>query len=187
MLRLLILMIALSSFVALPSFADDEDGAEGIDYARRGLYAGGHVLLGSTRSDHPFGSDAELDWDTAGGIDLLVGWRESERLAYELQFDWLMSRDGIEYGNWAFGANMKYFFMEERWQPYFLSGVNGLVAKVKNGSGSHFDWGFRHGVGLDYYLSENIALSVQSTFMWGVGNLWKHYYLTGGLGLTYRF
>jgi len=189
MLRLLILLIALSSFVALPCLAEDEgaDEIEEAEYARTGPYAGGHVLLGSTRSDHPFGSDAEVDWDTAGGIDLILGWRESERLAYELQFDWLMSRDGIEYGNWAVGANVKFFFMEEQWQPYFLTGANALIAKVKDGDETRFDWGFRHGLGVDYYISNNVALSFQSTFVWGVGNLWKHYYVTGGAGFLYRF
>ena len=49
------------------------------------------------------------------------------------------------------------------------------------------DWGFRNGAGVDYYIDENWAIGAETAFVWGVGKVWRNYFLTTSLMATYRF
>ena len=49
------------------------------------------------------------------------------------------------------------------------------------------DWAFRQGIGVDYYLGHHWALSAETTFVWGVGEMWKNYFMAVNLAAIYRF
>ena len=49
------------------------------------------------------------------------------------------------------------------------------------------DWGFRGGGGVDFYVSPHIALDIEISYMWGVGDVWQEDYTSFGAGVTYRF
>jgi opacity protein-like surface antigen len=185
MARLWILTIALLACMALPAAGQDDDD-DAPDYARSGAYVGGAFNLGLV-TNKSFPGTVPFTWQPQPGLDARLGWRESERLALEIEFEWLASTDGIEYGSWVLGVNGKFYFAEERIQPYMVLGVNGMWAKVPGAVSSNVDWAFRNGIGLDYYLTENWALNGETSFVWGVGSVWKYYYLTFGVGAVYRF
>ena len=52
---------------------------------------------------------------------------------------------------------------------------------------TRIDWGFRTGLGLDFYLTENWAVTGETTFVGGVGQVLDHYFLTVNAGVMYRF
>ena len=52
---------------------------------------------------------------------------------------------------------------------------------------SKVDWAFRQGIGVDYYLGHHWALSAETTFVWGVGEMWKNYFMALNLAAIYRF
>ncbi|MBW2231668.1 MAG: porin family protein [Deltaproteobacteria bacterium] len=185
MARPWILIIALLVCLAVPVAAQEESEEEP-DYARSGPYVGGTFNIGLV-SSKAFPGTSPISWEPYPGIDARLGWRESERFALEIEFEWLASTDGIAYGSWAIGVNGKFYFAEERIQPYMVLGANGMWAKVPGAADSDVDWAFRNGIGLDYYLTENWAINGETSFVWGVGEIWKYYYLTFGVGAIYRF
>jgi opacity protein-like surface antigen len=179
MARLLIPTIAVLSLLALPVQADEED------YARTGVYVGGYGIVDFTRNgdtDRGYGSENTM---IGGGANLRLGWRESPSLAYELEVEWIDSTGDTAYGTLVWGANARFYLLDQAIQPYVLMGVNGMTAKAL--SNRDTDWAFRHGLGVDFYLTENIAVGAEGTFLWGTGRFWKQYHLTAGLGVLYRF
>jgi opacity protein-like surface antigen len=197
MARLPILTIALFSLLAFPVQAEEADG----DYGRQGIYVAGYGLVGFARGDKcwneaaPFPStrceglgvdengfpDTQID----GGANLRLGWRESPWLAYELEVEFL-DLGGSHDGLLTWGPNAKFYLMDQAVQPFIVMGVNAMTIWPKDEKTNTL-WAFRHGIGVDWYLTENIAISAEGTFVWATGNRWKSYYLTTGLGVLYRF
>jgi opacity protein-like surface antigen len=193
MARLTLLIVLLLSLMALPAFAQDDDGDDGDeydpDYARTGAYASLQVKAAFTTSDWYSLLDGGMSWQPDLGMDIRLGWRETPLWSIEAEFEWIPNHNGIEYGSWLLGANGKFYalFMEDRLQPYFIIGANGLFANQPQSRGLKVDWGFRNGLGIDYYLTGNWAINAETTFVWGVGSVWKYYFLTAGVGVQYRF
>jgi hypothetical protein len=181
------------ALMAAPVWADESEEGGEPNYADQGIYVFMKVLTPSWTSTASFWEeDCCVDWNTDSGFDAGIGWRENERFALELEFEWSTSGGDAGYGSWAFGVNGKYYFMTGRLQPWFVTGANLLVTKpAPTATGAiiptNYDWGFRHGIGLDYYLTEHIAATGEATFMWGVGGNWPYKYFTLGLGLQYKF
>ena len=163
---------------------DDEDGG---GYARTGLYLRGSGQVAAWTSTRGFLFAPEVEWQPDFGLDATVGWRESERLALELEFEWVINHEDVSLGSWLFGANAKFFFSESRLQPYLIVGAGAMWSEVPGALDFADDWAFRNGLGLDYYIDDHWALSFETTFVWGVGDLWENYFLTYGVGLMYRF
>ncbi|MAI78764.1 MAG: hypothetical protein CL917_07485 [Deltaproteobacteria bacterium] len=185
MSQILIPLLLVFGFLIMTPSAQGE--ADQGDYSRPGVYVQGGLGVAWSSSSSSFPQAPNEHWETDPEIAFALGWRENERLAFELEFEWIPSHEGIEYGNWLFGVNGKFFFMEEEIQPYVVIGANGLWAKPPGAASNQVDWGFRNGIGVDYYLNENWAVGIETSFVWGVGNVWKNYFLTTGLTTTYRF
>jgi len=187
--RFLLLASCLALLLApLAGFAaEDDDEEHEAEYARPGLYlrASGQAVWTTSQQGYP--AWLQFSWEPEFGLDATVGWRNSERIAIEIEFEWVTNTQGIGFGSWLIGVNGKYYVLEERIQPYIILGMNSMWTQVPNSPYSIYDWSFRNGIGVDYYLTEHWALSAESTFVWGVGDLWKNYFLTVGLGAMYRF
>jgi hypothetical protein len=179
MARLLIPTIALLSLLALPVQAEEAD------YGRTGLYVGGYGIVGFTTNGDAGQGFGSGNTDTDGGLNVRLGWRESPSLAYELEMEWIGNNKKIDYGTFIWGANARFYLLDQAIQPYVLMGVNGMTARVL--SSRDTEWAFRHGIGVDCYLTDNVALSAEGTFVWGTGRFFKQYLLTAGLGVLYRF
>lgn len=168
------------------ALADDDEDEEP-DYARTGAYVRGAAQVAIWSSLAGFPPAPQVNWQPDPGIEVALGWRNSERLALEVVFEWVINHNDVSDGSWLLGANGKFFFLEDRIQPYIVLGANGMWAKIPGGLSFRNDWAFRNGVGVDYYLTNHWALTGESAFVWGVGDLWKNYFVTVSLGAMYRF
>ena len=134
--------------------------------------------------------------DNSVGLDARVGYRATPFAAMEAEFEWVSPFDETLDGavittfrNYAIGVNGKFFLSDKAFQPYAIVGVNVLIVSesVPGRKSRDSDWGFRGGLGMDFYVSRHVALNTELTYMWGVGDVWQKDYLSLGAGLMYRF
>ena len=184
---LLITLIATLIAVTLSLSAQAHDPEHAADYSRPGLYLSGGGYFALSTSNEGFPGAETPSWQPDPSLDFRIGWREHERLAMEIDFGWIPSTEGIEYGKWLLGANLKYFLAEDRVQPYLIAGAGAMWARPPGANSTKIDWAFRQGVGVDYYISHHWALTAESTFVWGVGEVWNNYFLALNFGAMYRF
>jgi len=181
----LVATFALCLSLAVPiaprtAAADDEDD-EALEYARPGVYAMINVIGGLDVDRR----NNQTDLAGGAGYNLRLGSRESERLAWELEFEQFIP-DGTSSQVFTYGLNGKFYFMEERLQPYVVLGANGQT-RLRDGESRKTDWGFRMGAGLDYYLTKRWALNMENTYVAPVGDLLRQEYASFAVGVLYRF
>lgn len=181
------LLTTLFALCLLPPGSALADEHRELEYSRPGLYVKGAAQYVVWTSREAFAPAPDVEWQSDFGLDVAVGWRNSERLALEVEFEWVVNHNDASRGFWLLGANGKFYFLEDRIQPYLILGAGGAWAKVPDFDGFRDDWAFRQGLGVDYYLDEHWAISGESTFVWGVGDLWKNYFVTFSVGAMYRF
>ena len=179
---MILLLAAISLFSASPASSDDEG-----DYSRSGAYVRGGLGAAWISSSTSFPTAPSQSWVANPEIQLSLGWRQNERLALEAEFQWVPSHEGISNGSWLLGANGKFFLLEGRIQPYIVLGAYGYWAKPPGARDTEADWGFKNGAGFDFYLDDNWAVGVESSFIWGVGKVWRNYFITTSVTTTYRF
>jgi len=177
---------------AMPAHAaDDEDDAddekEEADYARVGPYVRGSAELALVTDKERLLFAPPVSWQPEFGLDIALGWRNSERFALEAEFEWITNTDGFDYGSWLLGVNGKFYFAEGRFQPYAILGAGAMWIKRRGAPSFEDDWAFRNGIGVDYYFTEHWALNGEVDFVWGVGDLWKDYFMSFAVGAMYRF
>ncbi|MEE8549631.1 MAG: porin family protein [Gemmatimonadota bacterium] len=178
------------------------------DYARDGFYAGAGVLGGSyTKIDDELedalaalGYVASIDTETAVGFELYGGYRFHPNFAIEAEFEMLPKADidlsgfgtFAELETWTLTGNMKAFALTGRIQPYALVGIGVMHVEVDDTVGlgiSETEAGFaaRFGGGLDFYITENIAVSVGVDYLLPTGDVEDLDYVSFGGGIQYRF
>jgi len=163
------------------AFAADDDDDEA-DYARPGVYVGmnGVVALNVNRR----GPENLLA--PGGGINVRFGSRESERLSWEIEMEWVDAPKWNQ-NNLTFGINGKFYFTEKRWQPYAVFGAGSKTVFRGGPAPNNTDWGFRMGGGIDYYLTKHWALNSENVYVVGVGGELRLEYASFSLGAIYRF
>src|SRR5262249_21183990 len=117
-------------------------------------------------------------WGTNGRL----GYRFHKYLAAEVEHEWLahygmrLSAPGFKFGlgdvsTQPSTGNLKVIAPYQRWQPYALVGFGATLASYDKPSvGSpiniqHTSYSTRFGLGLDYYLTEAVALNFGSEFV----------------------
>ncbi len=186
MLRIVSCVIVAMATLCISDLARAQE-----DYSRAGWYLGlGGVVAIPVDSEDEF-----LGLDTRGGYRGQWG-------GGELQFEWDEDSD-VNY-DWALTLNGKLYFLAgledvlppvaRRFQPFATAGfgilhfdrrfrTNATRSDTKN-----WDFAIRAGLGLDVYLTRNIAISVNGTYVLPTDKT-----LTGldygliGWGLLYRF
>ena len=200
--------IALLAFVALPANAQEDEPAgdsERLNYARTGLYIGLVGVYAIEQFESPIVGGNSLGWSP------WVGYRFHPRGAIEAQIESLNGfkfddprisssiKKKIEPTIWT--VNGKYYFMTERIQPYALVGAGLLLPGTANpyftvpSSGAPgsptIDSAFtmKFGGGLDYYLTENLAIAVNAVYTMLIGNGLPEQipYVSVGWGFEYHF
>ena len=132
------------------------------------------------------------------GFNLAAGLRIAPWLAGEVQFEWLDGMDphpanttkpgGV---NWATTFNARAyplgdFFMEGRIQPYLLAGLG--ASSFRTVRGREVGFATRWGVGVDTYVTDEIALTVGASYLWSIGSPVRDLnYVSLSWGVMYRF
>ena len=154
------------------------------EYDRSGFYAG-VVGLGAIET-FDFGG-----FSNGGGFNIRGGYRVSDHLAVEMQFEYVdgFSGFGVDLEAWNLMANGKVFLLTGRSQPYGLFGIGVFEGKASAGGLSidDTDFAIRVGGGIDFYVNDNIVLGPEIAWVKPTGNMEDFSYLTIGAGLQYRF
>ena len=200
--------IAVLALAASPASGQEEEpsgASEPVNYARSGIYVG----LGGVYAVEQFASPIE------GGNSLgwtpWLGYRFHPRGAIETQIEAIIGFEfddprvsgefANELGPTIWTVNGKFFFLTERVQPYAVVGMGLLLPGLNNpyfrtpadgvpGS-STIDTAFtmKFGGGVDYYLTENLAIAVNAVYTMPIGSglASKIPYVSIGWGLQYYF
>ena len=168
-------------FAASAAFAQDQ-------YARTGFYVG----LGGTVGVDNFDS-GPAEFDASLGLNALGGYRFHPRIAGELQYEWTSGFEGsnnpLEVVGNLFTVNGRVYLLTDRIQPNLLAGIGFLSAEASAFGASIGDTGFaaRLGAGVDYYVTENLALALDGSYVFTTGGVDGLDYGSFDWGFRYRF
>lgn len=177
---------------------DEGDG----DYARSGLYVGGGLVGGFTTrlegrlTEIPGVDNVEVD--PSVGLAGRLGARITPHLALEAHYEWMedfeTSVEGIEIAETrtqALTGDVKGYLSTGRVQPYLSAGLGFLSAKsddpVTAFQRTDTDFAARFGGGVEFYVTENIGLSVDSSYVIPTGDVEDLDYVSVGAGVFFRF
>ena len=196
-------LATLLAAVILPSAAAlaQDDYEELPQVLERSVY----LQLSGIGAFQTFGSTVGND---SGGLNFRVGFRASQWWSVEAAFEWVagMAPDGnTSGGDWTTTFTTRIYplsdrIMKGRLQPHFLIGL-GATSYKRNVLGvgcigdsppcqSHRVFGFssRWGGGADFYVTDEIAVTVDATYVWVTGTPVKDLsYVSLGFGVMYRF
>jgi opacity protein-like surface antigen len=142
--------------------------------------------------------DTPIDLDPAYGFDVWGGYRFDENFAAELQLEYLngfksasvaplkLSFQGI---TWT--ANVKGYLLTGRWQPFALVGIGLQWAQFResvfNINTTSTSFAARLGGGLDFYITETLALNVNGAYIQSTDEFEGADYGNLVIGAQYRF
>jgi hypothetical protein len=180
--RALGLALAILVFSFGVALAEPED--EGT-YGRDGF----HVMLSGAYLLDEGASHVHPEIGDSGSVEGVLGFRWGPHFVTEFQVEGMIGgtkSDGERRLGIAFGPRLKYVILTGRLQPFVSTGF-GLLCHTNEGSGH--DWGglWRAGTGLDFYLTEGLALDLTVEYLHGTGG-WKGLRdVRFALGPQYRF
>lgn len=188
---------AVLLLAACPALADEEETEH--KWMETSLY----VQAAGTYAIPDF---HKYDGNPSVGFDIVAGIRANSWIAGEVQFEWigdmdprygedagLALRGGRSFGGavWATTVNARGYpltdrILEGRFQPYLLIGLG--VSSFRTENGREIGFASRWGIGLDAYVTENIALTVGGSYVWSAGTPVKDLsYVSFTWGAMYRF
>ena len=197
------LRIVTGVFIAMATLCVSNLARAQEDYSRAGWYLG----LGGAVA-FPTGTDG----DESLGLNARAGYR-GKWAGGEVHFEWFESLDtklAID-DAWALTLDGKLYFLAgledtlpplaRRFQPFATAGFGYMtfdfpsaVPRLTTLQALEYsdldDWDFviRAGAGLDVYLTRNIAISVDATYVFATSNdLDELEWVSFGWGLLYRF
>ena len=176
--------------------------AENGDYARSGLYVGGGLVGGFTTrlegqlTEIPGVNNVEVD--PSFGLAGRLGARITPHLALEAHYEWMedfeTSVDGTEISETrtqALTGDVKGYLATGRVQPYLSAGLGFLSARsddpVSTFQKTDTDFAARFGGGVEFYVTENIGLSVDTGYVLPTGDVEDLDYVSVGAGVFFRF
>jgi opacity protein-like surface antigen len=126
--------------------------------------------------DLAFWDYGSSDSNINGGGTVRMGFRLGGPFAFELQGDFNNAKAWRDDDNWVITTNfraypMQYFGEEgdlDIFQPYVVGGI-GLIGGDPKGDKYQLNGAFRTGLGLDFYLTEQLALTVGYEWVTGTG------------------
>ncbi len=174
-----------------------------LEYAR----VGGYLGIGGTVAVENFRNAGPLSVDDSAGFNLRAGVRVRPHLALEFHFEWIEGFDvggleaigfpagsSAEIETFVYSANAKLFLLTGRVQPFALAGTAVMETDTKTrvpGLGSRTTsedaFALRLGGGIDAYLTRNVLLSLDATYVIPTGDADDLDYLSLSGGLQYRF
>ena len=167
------------------------------DYARTGWYLG---LAGATAVEN-FSNTGGESFGASVGLSARLGYRGDPHLAMELEGEWLEGFESsvaggkVEIESWVITLNFKVPLLTGQIQPFGLAGVGVMEGKTRPSAavlGSYskdeaLAFATRFGAGVDYYLTENVVLGADVTYLVPYGPLSDFDYVSIGWGVQVRF
>lgn len=136
-------------------------------------------------------SGTEVD----GGASLRMGVRLGAPVAFEMQGDYLHTKEWRDDFRWLMTLNFRIYptqleqlegYLPDLLQPYVVAGA-GVVGGDPAGDKYQLNGGFRVGAGLDFYVMEQLAVSFGYEWITGTG-FWSGADSRNlALGLQYNF
>jgi opacity protein-like surface antigen len=178
-----LLAIALLASAATASAEDD--------FSRSGCYVGMSTSLAFMTE-----VEDDLEDDFIEGFDSDESWGFSQRagcrgrwLGGELHYEWI---DGFDVSSdtrsktldaWALTADFKFWMAPGRFQPFLTTGFGYL--EIDN----EWDFAARLGGGLDIYITRNVVLNLDTTYVIPTSDeeLNGADFVSVGVGIIYRF
>jgi len=191
------LWVAVAALLLLGSPASAEPA--GPDYARKGWYVGANGIYGL----YVFDQGKPVETDGTGGFNVRGGYRIYPWLAAELFYEWAyqftktpagapITTDAMSH---TITTNLKFLYPRWRAQPYFAFGIGAYgeeeTTQAPAGVSNSSEWGLgmRPVVGVDFYLTENVVLNLETGPSIGLYDAATdaRIYMSFGGGVQYRF
>ncbi len=180
-----IMTMACALFVAGARGFEDQEGREEdkseVDYSRRGVYLDGGLA-------YAYGFPG-----STGGPRIHVGYRCHERFAADLEYEGLYI-EGLQRGPvketdsyWSVAYNAKVFLTTDRIQPFLVFGFGVAGADRKFTAETNTDVLINAGFGVDAWLTESLALSLDVKYVALTGGASDLGHMTLGYTLKYKF
>jgi OOP family OmpA-OmpF porin len=119
----------------------------------------GSITLSPSVGGYIFEGNQDLDSGPAYGLGL--GYHFDKHWAAEAVFNYVdteLDTDGRNVDTYLYHIDGLYHFMpSERLVPYIAAGLGGIIIDPENANSDH-DFAANYGVGLKYFLNENVAL-----------------------------
>jgi opacity protein-like surface antigen len=193
------LRVVTSVFIAMATLCVSNLARAQEDYSRAGWYLGlgGVVGIPISAEDEFVGLDARGGYRGKwGGGDLHFEWAGGDdddfENDYNNNYDWALTLDGKLY--YLAGLEDWLHPLARRLQPFFTAGFGAVYfdhsfsANSPKSDSKHWDFAIRAGSGLDVYLTRNIAVSVDWTYVRPMSKTLNDLdYHTIGWGFLYRF
>ena len=193
-------------FIAMAAVSVSKPARAQDDFSRTGCYlglAGTAAFPSSAESKLEAATGSSADVSESLGLHARAGCRNGWG-GGELHFEWLegfdVKVDGVNEGKidgWSLTLDGKLYPLwaledklpplARRFQPFATVGFGYLTFDAPRGLG---DWDFaaRFGGGLDIYVTRNIAISVDATYVLPVSNALDGLeYVSVGWGVLFRF
>jgi hypothetical protein len=156
-----------------------------VSYVRRGLFAG----LGGATAVEFFDGDGASGEEVGLGLNVRTGFRCSERESAELEFEWIEGFDGErpeDAALWVLTSNAKIALLTGRIQPFLLAGI-GILHGDPASRGPHTDLTGRLGGGVDVFVTQQLAVSLDASYVIPTGTVQQLDAVSIGWGLRYHF
>jgi opacity protein-like surface antigen len=182
-----IVATAVLGSLFLPQDAAAQDEEFEIDPTLTGLYIGGSV--GPAWDNF----DLENDFGTAGVSSLILGYRGSEYISIESEFEWTpnsFDSGGEDIDTWMASLGFRIHFPIGRIEPYLTYGGGILHVDGRGpqfGSIDKLDFAINGGAGVAYQWTERVSLFAESIYTWPISNVSGFDHVSLRFGLLYKF
>lgn len=173
--------------------------------ADKAYYVGLNALLATQNLDEQqtkdkFTGPIDVEFDDSWGIQLRGGYVASKLLSFEAIFEYISPFEAIGGAN-SDELDVKNFTINtkvtcpnfEQVIPYVIVGAGVMNAHEDiqyNGATSETsDWGLglRGGLGVDWYVNEELSVGLEGAYVGGTGEVDHIQYTTFSLGVAYHF
>ena len=186
-MRVLGLSVSILLLSAASASAQSEYGGE------VGAYVGGSIFYVLDTSKNEFQDAAN---ENSIGLDARLGLRLGKPLGMEMQGDWNHGFRDLDL--WTIMLNFRVYYSEfdavaeffpDPLQLYLVGGAGMMGGDPDPIADDDYQitGAFRMGLGVNYYVTENIAVDVGSEWITGLGYFSDASYLKVGAGIQYNF
>ena len=162
-----------------------------VDYARDGGYVSFGALYAIPDAGLDAGTTFGNDIDDSWGFDSRVGYRMHPNVGWDMQFQYYNQftgrTDGVrvaKFNGQSFTTNIKLNFLTGRIQPYFTGGIGFLRFETDKVT---MDFAGRIAGGVDAYLTGNVVLYAEASYLLAINRLADFRLIPTVLGIQYRF